>query len=96
MPNLQTHVARMWSACAQTAHNCPLATGITTQNNHRPAYISNAPVYKVPQFAGFNTPSNHRFTHEAQMLINRVKPALIPTVHMAYIENKKLNLIKYY
>jgi hypothetical protein len=95
MPNLaprQEDAVLMWSACVQTAHNSQLSGRITSQNNHRPAYINNLSVHKTTTYTLTHTASNHLFTLSSFTQNNRVKSALMPTIHRPYIENKKLLL----
>lgn len=99
MPKSMKDVVTMCTACAQPAHNRRVTSCITTRINHSPAYQNNSSVHKQPIYTppSAQTPTrNHPAYAPIFVAFYRLSRRVVPTVHRAYIEYKKLLLINIY
>ncbi len=98
MPKFKKDVVVMCMACAQPAHKRRVTTRTTTRINHNPTYQNNPSVYKQPTYTplGAQTPAlNHLAYEPIFVTFYRLGRRVVPIVHRAYIEHKKLLLINY-
>lgn len=85
------------NACAKLGHNKVDTSRISTFFSHRLGYKKYTPVHKAGFYTTTQSTQTYHFIQTFALfswVFNRLKDSFIPTLHRAYIQNNKFNLIK--
>ncbi len=92
----QKYVVAMCIGCVQAGHNYTDTARINTEDTHRPLHTKHQAVYKPRLYTPLSvqTPSNKPLTYALLFEpFYRLSRLVIPTIHRAYIYDKKLPLM---